>query len=86
MYYKIAIEQAILGIKAKTLSTAEAMEACKCSKEGWLSRMRRYEIQPCKVEKARGPYGRFVWDITEVKKKLRSMEWLQSAIQKSQKP
>ena len=69
--YRMMLIRKILEIRAARLSTNQIVDACGISKQGFAQMMRRLNIFPCDVQKTRGQYGLYIWDMKQVKAAMR---------------
>jgi hypothetical protein len=62
----------MLELKPIPMSTNQVVEAVGISKQGFVQMMTRMHVQPCDVQKTRGQYGLYIWDMKEIKRLLRA--------------
>jgi hypothetical protein len=69
--YRTQLINRILDIKEHKMSTNQVVDACGISKQGFAQMMIRLDIRPIEVERTRGQYGLYIWDMKQVRKSLK---------------
>lgn len=75
MYRKMIVDK-ILATTKREMTTNELVEASGITKQGCVQMMHRLGLFPCRVEKARGPHGIYVWNMVELRRVLKQEQSL----------